>query len=485
MNMKMMGRVNALILAIEAVFMVPAMLVSIGYGETGAAKAFAVTILIIVAAAGVLAEITRNPSGHFQAREGLVCVGVSWIILSVAGCLPFMFSGAIPSFVDAMFETVSGFTTTGASILKNVEIVPHGLLYWRSFTHWLGGMGVLVFMLAVVPLSGRNDGFTLHLLRAESPGPNVGKITPKMRKTAATLYIIYIVLTILNILFLLAGGMPVFDAFCIAFGTAGTGGFATRNDSLASFSPYLQNVCTVFMLLFAVNFTCYFLLLRKQWKDVLRDEELRLYLVIVGLSTLLIALNVMPQVGSFGTSVHHAAFTVASIISTTGYATLDFNKWPTFSKSIILMLMFVGACAGSTGGGIKVSRVLLLFKSLRRNIHQVLHPQKVQSIRVNGQAMNETIVSNTNEYLTAYVAIVILSFMVVSLNPGFTVESNISAVMCCFNNIGPGLDQVGPASNFSAYSDLSKITLTVDMLLGRLEIFPILVLFSRSTWKKL
>jgi trk system potassium uptake protein TrkH len=485
MNYKMMGRVSAFILMIEAGFMIPPLIISLCYKEPGSARSFLITIAITAAVALVLEVLTRNPGRMFHAREGLVCVGFSWILLSFFGCLPFMIEGSIPSLVDAMFETVSGFTTTGASILKDVEIVPHGLIYWRSFTHWLGGMGVLVFMLALIPMSGRNDGFTLHLLRAESPGPNVGKMTPKMRQTALILYLIYIGLTALCILFLLAGGMPVFDSFCIAYGTAGTGGFAIKNSSMGDYSAYLQNVVTIFMILFGVNFSCYFLLLRKEWKNVLKDEELRLYLAVIFASIFMITLNILPQIGSFRTAWHHAAFTVASIITTTGYATLDFNKWPTFSKAVLLTLMFIGACAGSTGGGIKVSRVLLLVKGLRRNMHQVLHPQKVQSIRVNGQNMNETVVSNTNEYLTAYVMIVIFSFVILSLNPGFSIESNISAVMCCFNNIGPGLDQVGPASNFSAYSDLSKITLTLDMLLGRLEIFPVLVLFSRSTWKKL
>ena len=485
MNFKLIGRIVSYILLIEAVFMVPAEFVALCYREYPAASALAITVAIILAAGGLLFWVTRGTTSRFHAKDGLVCVGAGWIVLSVLGALPFVISGEIPNYIDALFETVSGFTTTGASILTNVEAMPHGLLYWRSFTHWLGGMGVLVFMLAIVPLSGRNNGFTLHLLRAESPGPNVGKIVPRMRETAKILYIIYIVLTVLDVLFLLAGGMPAFDAVCTAFGTAGTGGFGTRNDSMASYSPYIQGVCTVFMLLFGVNFTCYYLLLRREWKEVVKDEELRWYLLIILASIVLITLNVRDSFDSIFSAGHHVAFTVTSIITTTGFATKDFNLWPSFSKAVILFLMFVGASAGSTGGGIKVSRVLLLFKGLRRNIHQVLHPQRMQTIRVNGQNMNEQIMANTNAYLSAYVVILILSVLLVSLDSGFSFESNFSAVMCTFNNIGPGLDQVGPASNFHAYSVLSKLVLIGDMLLGRLEIFPILVLFSRSTWKKL
>ncbi|WP_130838158.1 TrkH family potassium uptake protein [Lachnoclostridium sp. Marseille-P6806] len=485
MNFKLMGRIIAYILAIEAVFMVPAEFVALYFHEYPAAKALTLTMVILLTAVGALFLATRGTSRKFHAKDGLVCVGVGWILLSAFGALPFVISGEIPNYIDALFETVSGFTTTGASILTDVEAMSHGLLYWRSFTHWVGGMGVLVFMLAIVPLSGRNSGFTLHLLRAESPGPNVGKIVPRMRETAEILYIIYIVLTVLDVVLLLAGGMPVFDAVCTAFGTAGTGGFGIRGDSIASYSPYLQGVCTVFMILFGVNFTCYYLLLRREWREVLRDEELRCYVVIILASIALITWNVHGSFDSLLSAGHHAAFTVASIITTTGFATKDFSQWPTFSKAILLFLMFVGACAGSTGGGIKVSRVLLLFKGLRRNIHQVLHPQRMQSIRVNRQNMSEQVMANTNAYLSAYVVILILSFLVISLESDFSFESNFSAVMCTFNNIGPGLDQVGPASNFHAYGVLSKLVLIGDMLLGRLEIFPILVLFSKSTWRRL
>jgi trk system potassium uptake protein TrkH len=344
-------------------------------------------------------------------------------------------------------------------------------------------MGVLVFLLAVTSGSGKDKGFTMHLLRAESPGPDVGKLVPRMKQTAMILYIIYIIMTVANILFLLAGGMSLFESVCTAFGTAGTGGFGIKNDSMAGYSPYIQNVTTVFMLLFGVNFSCFYLLLLRQFRAVFKDEELRLYIGIVIVAVGLIAWNIRDLYGSLEQTVRHAGFQVASIMTTTGFATTDFDLWPSFSKGILLMLMVVGACAGSTGGGIKVARVLLLFKILRRNIRQVLNPSKVQVVRNNGRAMNEKVLDNTNAYLAAYVIIVILSFLVISLD-GFSTGTNISAVLACFNNIGPGLEAVGPTCNFGAYSLTSKLVLIIDMLAGRLEIFPILVLLSRSTWHR-
>ncbi len=482
MNYKMMGRFIAQILGIEAVFMIPALLISLYCGEWMAVRGFLMTLVLIVLASGLLFLICRKAPGSINAREGLVCVGLSWIVLSLFGCLPFYFSREIPSYIDALFEIVSGFTTTGASVVSVVESLSKGILYWRSFSHWLGGMGVLVFLLAVNPSDGKGSGFTMHLLRAESPGPDVGKLVPKMRQTAAILYLIYIGLTVINIIFLLIGGMPLFDAVCTAFGTAGTGGFGIKNDSIAGYSPYLQNVTTVFMLLFGVNFSCYYLLLLRQVKSVFRDEELRLYLGIVAGSILLIVLNLRSMYETLEETIRHAAFQVSSIITTTGYATTDFDLWPGFSKMILLGLMMVGACAGSTGGGIKVARVLLLLKSLRRNIRKVLRPNSVQVIRNNGAVVEEKIVENTNAYLAAYVVIIVVSVILISLD-NFSTATNISAVFACFNNIGPGLEAVGPACNFSGFSPFSKLVLIADMLAGRLEIFPILVIFSRGTWK--
>ncbi len=482
MNYKMMGRLTAQLLLIEGLFLIPALLISLDYGESAAVHGFVVTLALIAVLAVPLYFLCRNARSAFYATDGMVCVALSWFILSLVGALPFRISGAIPRYIDALFETVSGFTTTGASILPEVESMAKGLLYWRSFTHWVGGMGVLVFLLAVAPSRGGGQGFTMHLLRAESPGPSVGKLVPKMRETAAILYLLYIALTVLNFLFLLAGKMPVLDALCTAFGTAGTGGFGIKNDSMASYSPYIQNVTTVFMLLFGVNFSCYYLLVLRQIKSVLKDEELRLYAGIVLGSIALIVWNIRGFYASLSETVRHAAFQVGSIITTTGFATTDFDLWPSFSKTILLCLMVVGACAGSTGGGIKVARVLLLFKSLRRSIAQMLHPRKVQVIRNNGAVVSERVVANTNAYLCAYVIILFASFVIVSLD-GFSIDTNLSAVLSCLNNIGPGLELVGPTCNYDVYGDLSKIVLILDMLLGRLEIFPILVLFSFQAWK--
>jgi len=481
MNYKMMGRFIAQILFIEAFFMLPALGISLYCGEAMAVRGFVFTLVLIAAISLFLWLACKGGQSAFYAKEGLVCVGFSWIVLSLMGCLPFFISREIPRLIDAFFETVSGFTTTGSSILPSVEALSKGLLYWRSFSHWLGGMGVLVFLLAFT--GGKGQGYTMHLLRAESPGPNVGKLVPKMRQTAIILYLIYVALTLLNIIFLLLGDMPLFDAVCTAFGTAGTGGFGIKNDSIAGYSPYIQNVTTVFMLLFGVNFSCYYLLLLRQFKSVFKDEELRLYICIVLGCIVMIALNIRDLYPTLEETVRHSSFTVATIITTTGFATTDFDLWPAFSKAIIMILMMMGACAGSTGGGFKVARLLLVMKNLGRNIRQILYPRKVQVVRNNGERVDEAILTNANAYLAAYVIIIFVSFLAVSLD-NFSVTTNFTAVLACFNNIGPGLEAVGPTCNFSAFSDLSKLVLSFDMLAGRLEIFPILVLFSASTWRK-
>lgn len=481
MNYRMMGKFISRILMVEAVFMLPALLIAAYHREQDTVFGFLTAMAVTLVTALFLYLLCRKAKKGFYAREGLVCVGASWIMMSLLGCLPFYFSGEIPHFIDALFETVSGFTTTGASILPEVESMSMGNLYWRSFTHWLGGMGVLVFVLAISRGREKNDGSTMHLLRAESPGPKVEKLVPRMKDTTKILYVIYMFLTFLNVVFLLFGRMPLFDAVCTAFGTAGTGGFGIRNDSIAGYSPYLQNVCTVFMLLFGVNFSCYYMLTIRQVKNVFRDEELRFYLGVVAGSILLIAWNVRGFYTTAGETLRHAAFQVASIVTTTGFATTDFDLWPSFSKAILLGLMIVGACAGSTGGGFKCGRTLLLIKSLRRNVRQILHPRKVQVVRVNGQMVDERVLDNTNAYLAAYAFIVVFSFIVISID-GFSPMTNFSAVLACFNNIGPGLEGVGPTCNFGDYGLISKALLIVDMLAGRLEIFPILILFSRSTW---
>ena len=406
MNYKVMGRFISKILAVEAVFMIPAMLISVFDKEYKAFISFVLSILIIMAVSALLFVLGRKAKQRFFVKEGLACVGLSWIAISLLGCLPFYISGEIPHFIDALFEMVSGFTTTGSSILPEVETMSRGMLYWRSFSHWLGGMGVLVFLLAVTPANGRSNRFTLHLLRAESPGPNVEKLAPRMRDTAMILYMLYMALTVMNVIFLLLGGISLFDSVCTAFGTAGTGGFGIKNDSMAGYSPYIQNVCTIFMLLFGVNFSCYYLLLLRRFKTVLKDGELRLYLGLVVASITAITINIYHMFGSIGEALHHAAFTVASIITTTGFATVDFDKWPEFSKSIIVVLMMIGACAGSTGGGFKCGRLLLLLKSIRRGIRKTLNPNKVEVIRNNGNAVNEKVISGINIYVATYFIII-------------------------------------------------------------------------------
>ncbi len=483
MNLKMIGRFVAQILLIESVFMIPAVIICVANGEWPAFYGFLWTLLLLFVLEGVLFALCKGAKSAFYAGDGFICVSLSWVLLSFMGALPFCFSGEIPSLIDAMFEMVSGFTTTGSSILADVEAMSRGLLYWRSFSHWLGGMGVLVFLLALAPASEeKGGGFTMHLLRAESPGPDVGKLTPKMKRTARTLYIIYIALTVATFIFLICGKMPVFDAVCTAFGTAGTGGFGIRADSMASYSPYIQNVCTVFMLLFGVNFGCYYLLLLGKLKNVFKDEELRTYIGIVVGSILIIVINLRGYYDSLGETIRHAAFQVSSIITTTGFATTDFDLWPTLSKTVLLCLMIVGACAGSTGGGLKVGRGLLLVKSLGRNIRQIVHPSRVVAVRNNGRAVDERVVANANAYLAAYASILIISFLLISID-NFSVETNLSAVLSCFNNIGPGLDRVGPMASYADFGPLSKLVLIFDMLAGRLEIFPMIVLFSGNAWK--
>jgi trk system potassium uptake protein TrkH len=483
MNYKMIGRILSIIIAIESLFMLPGMMFNVIDGEQNSAAAFAITIAAMLVIAGIIYALCRNAESGFYASEGFVCVGISWIVMSILGCMPFFISGEIPHFIDAFFEMVSGFTTTGASILENVEVMSRGMLYWRSFSHWLGGMGMLVFIMAVVPLTGKNNGFTMHLLRAESPGPSVGKLVPRMRQTAMLLYGIYIFLTVVDFACLMIAGMPAFDAMCASFGTAGTGGFGIKADSFASYTPAMQNITTVFMLLFGTNFSIFYMIIIKKFKSVLYDEELRLYLGMFVLSTVIIAINVRGYYASAGETIRHAAFQVSTVMTTTGFATTDFDIWPSLSKAILLCIMISGACAGSTGGGIKCARVLLYFKSLVRNVKQSLHPNKVEIVRVNRTPVSEQVLKNADAYLAAYCIIVVVSFIIISID-GFSIETNISAVLACFNNIGPGFDIVGPTCNYASYSDLSKIVLSIDMLAGRLEIFPILALLSRSTWHR-
>ncbi len=481
MNRKIIGRMLGFLLLLECVFLFPSVVVSALHQEQNALAAILATMVIAAVSGGALCFIFRRADRHFYAREGFLITALGWVVLSAVGALPFVFSGEIPHYVDALFEVISGFTTTGASILTEVESMSKGLLFWRSFTHWLGGMGILVFLLAIVPMG--KGGYSVHILRAESPGPSVGKLVPKLRQTAAILYGIYVALTVLDVLFLLAGGMPLFDALCTAFGTAGTGGFGVKNDSMAGYSPYLQNVCTVFMALFGVNFSLYFLLLIGQFRQFFRSEELGVYVLIMLSAIAIITVNTMAQYPGFRDAFHHAAFTVSSIMTTTGFSTVDFNLWPQLSRSILVVLMVLGACAGSTGGGIKTARLILLFKSLRSQIRQMLRPRSVNPVQVEGHTIPDETIRGVDTYMSAYLTIVIFSVLILALD-GLPMETNLTGVLACLNNIGPGLGMVGPASNYSVFSDLAKVVLMLDMLFGRLEIFPLLILFSPTAWKK-
>ena len=478
MNYRMILHTLGWVLNFEAVCMLLPLLCAVCYQEP-CALIFAACIAICLFV-GVILTRHAPKKKSFYAKEGFVIVALSWILMSVFGCLPFLLSGAIPRFADAFFETVSGFTTTGASILTDVEALPKSLLFWRSFTHWIGGMGVLVFLVAILPLSG---GDNLYLVKAESPGPSISKLVPRIRSSAKILYEIYTVMTLVEIIFLLCGKMPLFDAITISFGTAGTGGFAIRNSGMADYSAYIQNVITVFMLLFGVNFSLYYLLLLRKFKEFIHSDELRFYLGIVLFAIICIWINIAPQFQSVWTALKHSAFQVASIITTTGYSTLDFDLWPTFSKTILVILMFVGACAGSTGGGIKVSRILILLKSIVKELKLTAHPRSTHKITMDNRLIEHETIRSVNVFIAAYAAIFIVSMLLISLD-NFDFTSTFTAVATAINNIGPGLSAFGPVRNFSGLSDLSKYVMSFNMLAGRLEIFPILILFSPYTWKK-
>jgi len=480
MNYPMIRNMLGFVLAIVGIFMLPALLIALFRAEWNAALGFGITIAVM-AVLSLLMSRKRPARRDYYTREGLATVGLTWVLVSVFGALPFTLSGSIPSYVDAFFETASGFTTTGASILADIESLPVSILYWRSFTHWLGGMGVLVFFLAVSPVTG-DSGAAMHLLRAESPGVRVGKMVPRMRRNAIILYAIYVVLTILMFV-LLAFDMPLFDALTTAFATAGTGGFAIKNDSLASYSLYSQIVTTVFMMLFGVNFSVYYLLLLRKFRNVIRNSELWAYWAIALGSSVIIALNILPIHGSFFNSFHHASFTVASVMSTTGFAISDFDMWPELSKMLLLLLMFVGASAGSTGGGLKVVRIVLLGKIVRRGIRLSLRPNEVKMIHLDGEPQEKALIDACSVYLMTFFTLFAMFTLLLSLE-GFDFITTFSAVSACINNVGPGFGAVGPTMNFSAFSPFGKILLSFAMLFGRLEIYPMLVLFVPNTWKK-
>lgn len=478
MNYRIVAFIIGWVLKIEAVFMILPILTGMIYREK-AVSAFVISGLISFGL-GVLMSWKKPKHQHFYIREGFVTVAVSWIALSLMGAVPFILSGSIPNFVDALFETVSGFTTTGASILPEVESLPKCVLFWRSFTHWIGGMGVLVFLLALLKMVG---GSHMNLMKAESPGPSVSRLVPTVRSTAKILYSIYLVMTVIEIIFLLCGGMPMFDALTTSFGTAGTGGFGIKNDSIAGYSTYIQVVVTVFMILFGVNFNVYYLILVKKWKQALKSEELHWYVIIIAAAILLIGWDIRGLYDNLGQALQQSAFQVGSIITTTGYATTDFNLWPEVSRTVLIMLMFVGACAGSTGGGIKVSRFVILLKSTSKEMKQYLHPRQVRKIQMDGKIVEHETVRNVNVFMLVYALIYAFSMLFLALD-GRDLITNFTAVAATFNNIGPGLELVGPTANFSIFSAPAKLVLIFDMLAGRLEIFPILLLFFKDTWKK-
>lgn len=478
MNCKIIMYTLGRVLSIEAATMLLPMICAVCYKDT---ESFLIFVLcaILCLTAGTLLKIKKPVNKTMYSKEGFITVALSWIVISVFGALPFVISGYIPNFIDALFETVSGFTTTGASVLSKPELLPKALIFWRSFTHWIGGMGVLVFLLAVFPSGGSN----LFLIKAESPGPAVTKLVPKVKSTAKILYLIYLGITLIEIILLLLGKMPFFDALTITFGTVGTGGFGITSASMANYSPYLQIVVTIFMILCGIDFSLYYLILVRKGKEAFRSEEYKAYLSIIAVSIAIITFNCRSLFPTFGETLRHAAFQVGSVITTTGYSTTDFNLWPSLSKTILVVLMFIGACAGSTGGGIKVSRIIIMFKSIIRETRQIAHPRSTHKITLNGKVLDSQTLRATNVYFGAYFIIFTLSVLIVTID-NFDLVTNFTAVASALNNIGPGLAKVGPIESFAIYSPVSTFVLTLDMLIGRLEIFPMLLLFSSYERKR-
>ena len=477
MNRRMITFMVGQVVEILAGLLLLPLVVSLIYRED-CWKAFLITIAGTLVLGLLLILLSKPKHKVIYSKEGFVIVAISWVLLSAIGAVPFVLTKEIPNYIDAFFETASGFTTTGSSIIENVEVLSKGILFWRSFTHWIGGMGVIVFVMAIVP--SQNDR-NMHVLRAEVPGPTVGKLVPRLRDTARILYLLYILVGVLEVIFLLLGGMNLYESLVHMFGTAGTGGFGVKADSIASYSPYLQWVITAFMLIFGINFNLYYFMLRGHFKDAIRSTELWVYLSIWGASTIIIVLNILPQIGNFSTALTQAGFQTASLLTTTGYATADFNLWPGLSRMLLFGLMFVGGCAGSTGGGLKVARVILLFKSAGREIKRLLHPRSVSVVKLEGKVVSDQTMNSVTNYFTLYCFILAGCCLLLSFDKMDT-ESTITAVVACLNNIGPGLGAVGPTSNYAAFSGFSKIILAIAMLLGRLEIYPLLIALTPSTW---
>lgn len=474
MNRSMISYILGHILKIEAILLLLPYIVGVIYQEK-AGYAYLI-VAVVCALCGVLLSLRKPKSNVFYLKEGCAATALSWIFLSLFGCLPFMITGEIPSFVDALFETVSGFTTTGSSILADVEILSHCSIFWRSFTHWIGGMGVLVFLLAIIPMSG---GSHINLMRAESPGPSVGKLVPRLRTTARILYAIYLGMTVLQVIFLLFGKMPFFEALTISFGTAGTGGFGIKNSSLADYSPYIQWVVTIFMILFGINFNVYYLILFRKFRKAFSMEEVRTYLIIIGVAITIIFFQIWDNTMGAFEALTHSSFQVASIITTTGYATIDFNTWSQTAKTVLVLLMFIGGCAGSTSGGIKVSRFVILVKTVTKELASYIHPKSIKKIKMDKKPVEHEVVRSINVYFITFIILFSASIFLVSFE-GKDLITTFTAVTTAMNNIGPGLELVGPTQNFGILHSFTKCVLMFDMLAGRLELFPLLILFHPS-----
>lgn len=480
MNYKMVVFVLGRIFCIEAVLMLFPMLCAACYGEWYLLPAFLLPA-VLLAVLGLAASLRTPKNTTIFARDGLAIVALVWVLMSAFGALPFVISGEIPSFIDAFFETVSGFTTTGSTILTDVEALSHGTLFWRSFAHWVGGMGVLVFAMAVLPMT---DGRAMHLMRAEVPGPTVGKISSKLSDSAKILYAIYFAMTLAEVILLCAGGMPLFDSLIHSFGTAGTGGFSNKALSVGAYNnPYFEIVIGVFMLLFGINFNLYYFLLLRRFRDAFCSEEMLTYLGIVAFSTVTITLNILHLYDGVGTALRTAFFQVSSIITTTGYASADFNLWPTYSRTVICILTFIGACAGSTAGGLKISRIIIFFKAAKQDLNKMLHTHAVTTVRFEGKPLDEKVLRGVHNYFNIYMLLLAVSVLLISLD-GFDLVTTFTSVVTCFNNVGPGLEVVGPMGNFAGFSAPAKLLLSFDMLAGRLELYPMLALFSPRLWQK-
>ena len=478
MNYSIISYIIGCVLKFEGAFLLLPTIVSLIYNEH-LFQYYLITAIACLILGFILCS-RKEEHPKLYTREGFVSVALSWIVLSAAGAVPFVLTGDIPSYIDALFETISGFTTTGASILTDVEVMSNSGLFWRSFTHWIGGMGVLVFIMALLPLTGSS---TMNLMKAESPGPSVDKLVPHVKDTAKILYGIYLGITVIEVILLLIFGMSLLDALTTTFGTVGTGGFGIKNTSMGGYSPALQNIVTIFMILSGVNYAAYFCIITRRFKTAFKMEEVRWYFLIIGASAALISINSIHMFNGIGETLRHVFFQVGSIITTTGFSTCDFDLWPQFSKTILIILMFIGACAGSTGGGIKVSRILILCKTVRKELHIFLHPNAVKKIKMDGKAIPHEVVRSTNIFFIVYMLIFASSIFLIAFDD-FDLITNFTAVAATFNNIGPGLELVGPTGNFGMFSWFSKLILTFDMLAGRLEIFPLLILFVRDTWKK-